>query len=52
MCIPPEDGQQGSKHVAAKIIKKYKINTLKVVARDGSSNNLDKIRATGCRTPK
>jgi hypothetical protein len=24
----------------------------KVVARDGSSNNLDVIRATGCRTPK
>jgi hypothetical protein len=23
-----------------------------VVARDGSSNNLDKVHATGCRTPK
>jgi hypothetical protein len=33
-------------------IKQYKINTLKFVGRDGSSNSLDKIHATGCRTQK
>jgi hypothetical protein len=42
LCIPLEDGQQGPKHVAAKY-KKYKINTLKIVAKDGSSNNLDTL---------
>jgi PKD repeat protein len=48
--IPPEDGQQGPKHVAAKI---YNITVnITVVAQDGSSNNLDKVRATGCKTPK
>jgi hypothetical protein len=39
LCTPLEDGQQGPKHAAVK----YKINTFKIVAKDGSSNNLDMI---------
>jgi hypothetical protein len=39
--IPPEDGQQGSSHLAAKY-KKYKINNEKLL-KDGSTTNLDNV---------
>jgi hypothetical protein len=51
--IPPKDGQQGPKHVAEKTYKiKNKHPEDLSRGMDGSSNGLDKVSATGCRTPK
>jgi hypothetical protein len=41
MYIPLEDGQRRPKHIEAKY--RYKYTPLAVVARDSSSNNLDKM---------
>jgi hypothetical protein len=40
--IPPEDGQQGPKHVA--VANVYEQTSWKAVARGGASNNLDNTR--------